>query len=531
MTTHPKQPPVTPNPENTGEKVANPDTEGALLGVEIGRLLQEPALQTLNKMAMDDDIKYGSPFFGYAINMALTGKLARTRSGTNLDGNVIRTDDIMNEFQNSRLTMQYRSLREFHEMFTGLANAHGVSSDELADDFDTPARIEKSIQFVANDIMAFAHNGDLVNADDGKHNNLSEFAKRLRMFEAIYVVSNHAHDPEYTAKMYDVLKANTVYPKQGEDRELETLSNRYALEIGKEETSATVLQSITARRPDIAQAIVDRASAKVILANSEGRMGQIRDHAPKLREQYLAAIAAIKGTDLNALYEKYDGVIERLKKLGATDKATDLHQEILDITSLDWEVLPVGQLRDIAEDIVEKASKSGNTPVTIDLNRLKILEGIRESWGADRAYYARGTLGTRKVVRDGDQESPDQYLLLILQELDRHGVVTAEHAIAESPIAGPHAMYVFRQDVSEGLAWREVMALSKLHARDLGARPVKHVRPSTNGDTGLIETMQVKAELLMSCTPEEFKIAEFNGERGIRLPKSVVTVGNNEAQS
>ncbi|HVX58145.1 MAG TPA: hypothetical protein VG964_00220, partial [Candidatus Saccharimonadales bacterium] len=181
---------------------------------------------------------------------------------------------------------------------------------------------------------------------------------------------------------------------------------------------------------------------------------------------------------------------------------------------LDWTVLPPGEKEMIkeAEDIVAGA----HGEVKIDLERLNVLKAIKDAWGADRSYYARGRLKSpRKVSVDG-QEHPDEYIVLVLQQLDGSGNVVCEHAIAESPIAGPNAMYVFRGDVSPDHNWREVYSLPKKEARRLGARAVKH---TTVGDKPLLETMTEKITYLITCEPDEFAAIEFNGRSMIRIKK------------
>lgn len=184
--------------------------------------------------------------------------------------------------------------------------------------------------------------------------------------------------------------------------------------------------------------------------------------------------------------------------------------------TLQWEVLPPGEVHEIAKEIVNSNQAETKQP-EIDLERLLILDQIRKEWGEDNAYYARGVLGKRKVVKANGAEEPDQYLILVLQERDAEGNVVAEHAVAESPITQRNALYVFRQDVSEDLSWREVMALPKSYAKALGARPVKHILPRNPPEGFLVASMAGKVSMLLSATKEEFPKIEFNGEKGVRL--------------
>jgi|GEM_PF-6514556 len=74
----------------------------------------------------------------------------------------------------------------------------------------------------------------------------------------------------------------------------------------------------------------------------------------------------------------------------------------------------------------------------------------------------------------------------------------------------------FRQDVSEGLSWRDVMSLSKRDARTFGARAVKHTAERES------IPMSEKAQILLAAEPEEFRQLQFNGIRGFRLPSGVL---------
>ena len=192
----------------------------------------------------------------------------------------------------------------------------------------------------------------------------------------------------------------------------------------------------------------------------------------------------------------------------------------LEVMELDWEILPPGELVSSAREIVSSTSESKKA--TIELDRLRILENIRKSWGEDRCYYSKGVRKKRQVVRDGEKEQADEYIILVLQEYDTEGNVIAEHAVAESPIAGPNALYIQRSDVNE-CSWREIMALSKSDAVDMGARRLKHTVPSGQD---MVTYMTEKIETLLSCSPEEFTLLEFGGLRNnkqrIRLPKSIL---------
>jgi hypothetical protein len=220
---------------------------------------------------------------------------------------------------------------------------------------------------------------------------------------------------------------------------------------------------------------------------------------------------------------KLDALKDVAEMTGATDPVEMV--ELIEARQLDWEVLPPGEIETISREIVRQAQAENYTP-TIDLERLKVLDNIRTRWGAENTYYARGALSARRIIQDGAQSEADQYLMLILQEKDSGGSVVAEHAIAESPIAGPNALYVFRQDVSEGLKWQDVMSLPKNYARELGARNVKH--SLSRGETDLVGSMTEKVTALMTASPEEFRTLQFNGTRGFRFPRSLMRTAESE---
>ncbi|MEO6760973.1 MAG: hypothetical protein ABI220_01175 [Candidatus Saccharimonadales bacterium] len=182
----------------------------------------------------------------------------------------------------------------------------------------------------------------------------------------------------------------------------------------------------------------------------------------------------------------------------------------LDTMQLNWEILPEGDLVNTSREIVEDvAQRSGGKP-QIDLSRLKVLEEARELWGKDQCYYTRGTRKTRSMVHSEDgAEQPDEYIILVLQEVNQRGEVTGEHAIAESPITERNALYVYRQDApGSELGWRQVMSLTKEKSRALGAKQVKHTKADGMDLTSL---MVEKIEHLLTCSPDEFSRLGFAG--------------------
>lgn len=191
-------------------------------------------------------------------------------------------------------------------------------------------------------------------------------------------------------------------------------------------------------------------------------------------------------------------------------------QEALDFRpmELDWEVLPPGtdELEKTARQIVSDATAGTHKSLEVDLRRLVILEEIRKIWGEDASYYSRGVRNKRRTVIDSDgSEQPDEYIILVLQEIDRlTGEVMYEHAVAESPIAGPNALYVYRQDATDHRhSWRTVMSLPKNQSQKLGARDIRHTVP--RGASSLNDVMVGKVEQILLASPTDFHDLDFNG--------------------
>ncbi len=231
--------------------------------------------------------------------------------------------------------------------------------------------------------------------------------------------------------------------------------------------------------------------------------------APKAR---LASIQAVQYLLEEATINKF------MRQPGVTDVFESV--DILDSLKpmeLDWSILPEGELEKSAREIVDsmQSAKPGKE-IIIDLERLKSLEEIRSSWGADKSYYARGSLKNRKTIRKDGNECPDEYIVLVLQTIDENNNTEAEHAVAESPIVGPHAMYVYRQDAGEGFSWRDVMAMSKQDAKLFNARALKH---NKNGPT-----VSEKAIHLLGASKEEFLRIRNYRIKGFTLPRGVVEI-------
>lgn len=200
---------------------------------------------------------------------------------------------------------------------------------------------------------------------------------------------------------------------------------------------------------------------------------------------------------------------------------------------LDWEVMPYGAegVKRFTEDLIASIEAKEGIKPTIDLRRLDILENLREWWeakhGAKSTDYKRGVFKKRRTVTDENgKKRPDDYLVLVLKDTDENGQAI-EHAVAESPIAGPHALYIQRFDVN-GWDWEELMGNLKDEVREMGARKLLHT-PPTNGD--LVESLTEKAKLLLDCDPNDFLDLQFAGYNKEGLPRTYRAMGKRALDS
>jgi hypothetical protein len=168
---------------------------------------------------------------------------------------------------------------------------------------------------------------------------------------------------------------------------------------------------------------------------------------------------------------------------------------------LDYTILPAGtELREVAEQIANESSEY--TKAHIDLERLAVLEKVRQRVGPEKCFLMRGkSSGKNMTDTDGTLINED-YIGLIMQHHDDYGNVVREDCLAVSPIARKHAGYIVRQDASEGISWREILALPKqeaiqyFNARRLRFDPVA----GQNKYDAYVE----KVDTLLSCDKEQF---------------------------
>ena len=286
-----------------------------------------------------------------------------------------------------------------------------------------------------------------------------------------------------------------------------------------------VLRTVTESRSSAVKSLFDFKIESHIT-----RLGEIlhSDNRQKLLEVLTEAeIAKVETALVEFLQPKNTSGTAEMKTLDQPRRIEDLLYGDELFARLDWTVLPVGEYelekaaREIVADAEARAAKG--TSVAIDLERLNILKRIREMWGSDKCYYARGQLSGRRRVYIEGQENPDEYIVLVLQQLDGESMVLTEHAIAESPIAGHNALYILRGDVSTDFSWRDIYSLPKEDAREFGARRLKHTK-AKDDNRSIVEVMTDRVAYLLRVQPEEFTAVQFHG-RSARVVKSLGGVG------
>jgi len=182
------------------------------------------------------------------------------------------------------------------------------------------------------------------------------------------------------------------------------------------------------------------------------------------------------------------------------DTSTEEKSENYPTQQLDFTVLPTGtDLHEFAAGIVERLSN--HEKAHVDLDRVNVLATIRQYIGADRCYYAHGEK-TGKQMLDSETETliDEDYIVLVIQNLDDNGTTKHEDALAISPIAKKHAAYLTRSEASAG-NWREILSLPKSDARYFGARDLRFT-----GSTGRTpySMMEEKIKALLECHPDDF---------------------------
>lgn len=493
------------------------DPRIAQMVLDATTILRHPAVQPLIDLDMEEHEALGQTKF-LAQQKVLEYMMVQGVIGNYAD---MSTREMMDTHaSDATLTLTLQAANEFHNAFIAYARHQRKTGRQQAQDIisgDVSGNIAAAVQDLAN-----LYQQGLLDADGGSVN-MQYAGHVIRFLNVNLLFSGYLETQEEVNAFYDQLY-ETVTGEAIVAGRLNRSAAEYANQYGQPVTRGNVIRNLRRKAGPLAGEITNRAALMLLFGNAKGTLGFIEDKGGT-RQKYAKALRAIgRAEDIEPLNTSIARLIHELydaAELEAQLDSDEIAEDIAQATHLDWEVLPPGELEERARKIVSDQQRT-RTEITIDLERLKILDNIRKQWGEHASYYAYGKLGKRRVIKRDGEEEPDQYLMLILQELGEGGRVVREHAIAESPIAGSNALYVFRQDVSEGLSWREVMALPKSYARALKARAVKHMQPRQAPQGFLIASMTEKVRILLACEIDEFLALEFSGERGFRLPKRVI---------
>jgi len=252
------------------------------------------------------------------------------------------------------------------------------------------------------------------------------------------------------------------------------------------------------RRPEL---FTDTPEAVDYLEQEVRFVRTAAENPNRTRYETQRILKRVMSEDMQNLLSEYDFADDLPDETG-----TAIHQEDVEIfhgakeQELDFTVLPAGStLLEHAQGIVSESTAGEKAQV--DLGRLQVLEAVRDMVGPEHCYYARGKRTGKTFAGDDGDRVDEDYIVLVMQNHDKTGAVLSENALAISPIARRHATYVVRDDVSEGISWREIFNLSKDDARDLGARRVKFTSAAGRDP---YEALQEKLFTLLTCKPEEF---------------------------
>ncbi|MDN5275380.1 MAG: hypothetical protein JWN33_29 [Candidatus Saccharibacteria bacterium] len=216
-----------------------------------------------------------------------------------------------------------------------------------------------------------------------------------------------------------------------------------------------------------------------------------------MRRDVLRQVNVIRSGELDALIlPEYPDESEEQDAL----PDIDVDFELLRGEELNFHILPGDtNLRDLSEDVYKESTDEEK--VWVDLGRIQVLEEVRQLFGKDKCYFARGTHSGATYAHGDHERIAEDFIVLVMQNHDKTGTVISEDALAISPISRRHAAFYMRQDASEGLSWREVFSLTKEDAKDLGVRKLKFISPV---GMDVYEAMREKVFALATCPPEEF---------------------------
>lgn len=210
---------------------------------------------------------------------------------------------------------------------------------------------------------------------------------------------------------------------------------------------------------------------------------------------------------LNRLYQWSDADLTDLRegRLDFLREFRDLDRMGRDAApsahDLPFQILPKGErLESHLRSMRMSWTYGGNA---IDNKRLQVLRDLEDHFGRDSCDWYVGLKSSHGL--------DNEYLVLVIQAT--RGDRTTEDAVAISPLAGRHAVYLVRGDCSAA-HWSQVFARPKSEARSLGARRLLFGGFGTH-DTGQYAAMREKVIGLLGCPSAEFvKQSVSHGQHG-----------------
>lgn len=199
-------------------------------------------------------------------------------------------------------------------------------------------------------------------------------------------------------------------------------------------------------------------------------------------------------------YSSFELWGEHDDKSGEDPESMTVTPELFAGEEVSFTLLPPGtELREYAEVLYKELSETEKP--YFDPQRLDVLERLRDEMGRDRCYYVHGKSRKSKTLQEDGTYIREDYVGLVIQNIDPRGRIIGEDAIAVSPIAKKHAGYLVRHDFGSGEAWRNILSMPKAAAQSHGARPLKFT--AVQGQDKY-DAWVKKALELLTCPPAQF---------------------------
>lgn len=175
--------------------------------------------------------------------------------------------------------------------------------------------------------------------------------------------------------------------------------------------------------------------------------------------------------------------------------AADTEEPSTPAARLTFTILPddQGVAGFVTERVQFHAQRPSGSRFIADRNRTEVLSRLAAWVGLQHCTLYRGDITTDTYPLNEENITED-YLVLVID------TATGQNAVAISPARGRHATFLVRHDVSP-LPWREVFALPKRSAKDLGAR---RMRFQQRWPMDEYEAMFQKVTTALTCAPERF---------------------------